>query len=202
MLMQILRHHPQVGWIEFEESYIEFDKPKKWVLLMAQNKTPNLKEKAWGEKIPWGNRPSDKNAERAINFSKKWLNYFKSDARILHIIRHPIDVASSGRPDGNPGKDTIKQILNSVPHYIDFINTNSRCATVVYEDLVCNPKKQLQSIFEFCNLSSTDKIIEKIVTGEFKFGKINSDRAFAFEKTRVISTVDYNEILETLKIRL
>jgi hypothetical protein len=30
MLMQLLRAHPQVGWIEDEESYIEFDKDRDW----------------------------------------------------------------------------------------------------------------------------------------------------------------------------
>ena len=28
MLHQLIKAHPQVGWIENEESFIEFDKPK------------------------------------------------------------------------------------------------------------------------------------------------------------------------------
>lgn len=202
MLMQLLRNHPQVGWIEMEESYVEFDKPKEWVIMMARKRVANLKKKAWGEKIPWGNRDTDKNAARSIAFTKKWLKMFRTQARVLHIIRHPIDVASSGRPDGNPGNKTLNQILNSVPKYIDYINNNLYCATVVYEDLVANPREHLHNIFNFCGLMSTEKILDVVTGSPLKFGKINADRAYAFEKKGVESTVDYEKILEGTYIRL
>jgi hypothetical protein len=35
-----------------------------------------------------------------------------------------------------------------------------------------------------------------------KFGKINSDRAFAFRKKGIKSLVDYNEFIDKLYIRL
>jgi len=204
MLMQLLRNHPQVGWIEMEESYVEFDKPKKWVVMMAKKKVRNLKEKAWGEKIPWGDRNTDKNAKRVIAFTKKWLKMFRKEARVLHIIRHPIDVASSRRPDGNPGNKTLKQILQTVPMYIDYINNNPYCATVVYEDLVSNPRKHLHHIFNFCGLMSTQKILDVVTNNPFglEFGKINADRAYAFEKKGVESSVDYEKILKGISIIL
>lgn len=202
MLMGLLRNHPQVGWIEMEEGYIEYDKPKKWVLQMASKRVPNLKEKAWGDKIPWGNRSEDKNAERAIAFTKKWLKYFGSQARVLHILRHPIDTASSGRPDGNPGEDTLNQILESVPRYIDYINNNLYCATIVYEDLLADPKEHLKNICNFCGLMTTEKIINRVLNGPLKYGRINADRAFAFQKKGIESTVDYQGIIDKLYIRL
>jgi hypothetical protein len=202
MLMSLLRSHPQVGWIEFEESYIEFDKPKEWVILMAKKKVENLKEKAWGEKIPWGDRPGDTNAARAVRFSKKWLKYFGKDAKILHIVRHPYDVASSGRPDGNIGQDTLQSILNSLPHYIDFINNNLQIATIVYEDLVMDPKKHLEKIFHFLKLNTNDKIINKVVNTELKFGKINADRAYAFRKTGVKEKINYKKIIKSIKKKI
>ena len=76
MLMQLLRAHPQVGWIEMEESYIEFDRPKDWVLMHASRRVPNMKKYAWGEKIPWGNRNTDVDGKRAIGMIKKWLKFF------------------------------------------------------------------------------------------------------------------------------
>jgi hypothetical protein len=196
MLMQLLRRHPQVGWIEMEESYIEHDKPKEWIIMMAKKRVPNLKEKAWGEKIPWGDRDVDKNAKRVITFSKRWLKYFGSGARIIHILRHPYDVSSSGLPDGNIPKNALKQIMNTVPKYIDFINNNSRAATVIYEELVSNPKKHLSHIFDFCNLKSTEKILNSVVNTKLKFGKINASRAYAFKNENIKSEINYNKIIK------
>lgn len=203
MLMTLLRNHPQVGWIEFEESFIEFDKPKEWVVMMAKNRVKNLKKNAWGEKIPWGNRPEDKKCIRAINFTKKWLKYFNKEARVLHILRHPIDVALSGIPNGHhaPFK-TRRQIIDTVPRYIKFINNNPYCATIVYEDLVTNPREHLNNIFNFCGLMSTEKILTTVENTQLKFGKINADRAFAHQKKGIESDVDYNSILDSLCVRL
>jgi len=202
MLMQLLRSHPQVGWIEFEESYIEVDKPKEWVVMMAQQRVPNLKKFAWGEKIPWGNRSNGKKAERAISFSKKWLKFFEKDARILHILRHPLDVAFSGRSYENYPKDTIKSIFNSLPFYTDFLNNSTRNTTVIYEDLTRNPSEYLSKIFEFLKLNYDEKTVKKVISSDLKFGKINSDRAFAFERNGVKSDIDYDEIIRKVKNKI
>ena len=202
MLMSLLRNHPQVGWIEMEESYIEFDKPKKFIVMMASQKVKNLKQQAWGEKIPWGDRKEDKNCVRAIGFTKKWLKFFEKDARVLHILRHPLDVSSSGRADGNFDSDTLKQVLDTVPKYINFINNNSYCATIVYEDLVINPREHLNNIFNFCGLKSNGKILTKVENTQLKFGKINADRAFAFRKEGVHPDIDYDAIINKGYVRL
>jgi hypothetical protein len=202
MLLSLLRNHPQVGWIEMEEGYIEFNKPREWVLQMASKKVPDLKNMAWGEKIPWGHRPNDQNANRVIGFTKKWLKYFGKQSRVLHILRHPIDTASSGRPDEQPGVDTLKHIMNTVPAYINFINNSMYCATIVYEDLLINPREHLKNIYHFCGLKSNDKILNRVLNAPLKFGKINADRAYAFMKKGIAPTIDYQDIVEQLHIRL
>jgi len=201
MLMSLLRAHPQVGWIEFEESYIEYDKPKEWILMLAKKRVPNLSENVWGEKIPWG-RQDDKDAKRVIAFSKKWLKFFGKNARILHILRHPFDVASSGTPDDYREDDTIKNILNDIPLYVDFINKYSRCSTIVYEELVSKPEIYLSKIFHFLDINVTDKIISRVINTELKFGKINADRAYAHKKAGIDSGIDYDEIIKGIKNRL
>jgi hypothetical protein len=203
MLMGLLRMHPDVGWIEMEEGYIEYDKPKKWVLQMASKKVPNLKKKIWGEKIPWGNREEDKRCDRAIGFTKRWLKMFKSEARVLHIIRHPIDVASSGRPDGNPGEKTLKNILKTVPEYIEKTNKYQNVATVIYENLVINPQEHLKNILYFCGMRDDQKTLTYMISGNLlKYGKLNADRAFAFKKKGVISDIDYDGIINLANTRL
>lgn len=201
MLLSLIRAHPQVGWIEFEESYIEYDKPKEWILMMAKKKVPSLKEYVWGEKIPWG-RENDKDAERVISFSKKWLKFFGTSARILHILRHPYDVASSGAPDDYKADKEIKNILNDIPLYTHFLNKYPRCSTVVYEELVSNPEVYLTKIFHFLEIKATKKIINKVINTELKFGKVNSDRAYAHKKVGIDSGIDYEKLIERVKNKL
>jgi len=201
MLMQLLRAHPQVGWIEFEEGYIEYDKPREWILMMAKRRVPNLKTHAWGEKLPWAVRKDDINGQRVINFSKKWLKFFK-DGRVLLILRHPIDVALSGRGDNNVGKLEMKYMQRSIPKVIDYINGNKRCAIITYEDLVTHPEIHLPNIFQFLRLDDNEKIVKKVINTPLKFGKINADRAFAYRHRNVTANVDYDEFLKKIKNRL
>lgn len=198
MLMQLLRNHPQVGWIENEENYITYDKPKDWVLMFAKNKVPNLKLQAWGEKIPYGNLPDDRNAERPINFTKKWLKYFGKSSRVINLLRHPIDVASSGIADGKPSLKTLEDIKKSVPLYINFINEVDNGATFIYEDLVLNPHEYLPNIFNFLSLEYNDKIINNILNSNYKFGRINSDRAYPHKKYDCNIEFDYDELKKNI----
>jgi len=198
MLMQLLRAHPQVGWIESEEGYIAYDKPKEWIIMMAKKRVTNLKEKAWGEKIPWDEREADKNAKRPIAFSKRWLKYFGKGARVIHIIRHPYDAAASGTMYDKVSEKTLKSIMNTLPNYINFLNNNPRTATVVYEDLLLNPKQHLSKIFDFCDLKVNDKILNRVINTTLKFGKINSDRAYAFKNKNIESSIDYDNIIKGL----
>jgi len=202
MLHQLVKTHPQVGFIEDESSYIEYDKPVEWILMFAKKKVPDLKNYAWGEKLPWGNRKTDVNGIRPVNFINKWLQYFKGEARILHILRHPVDAILSTGIGKIEGYDW-NLIINTVPIVIDCLNMDKRCATVVYEDLVTNPKVHLNNIFNFLSLETNDKIVEKVINTQLKFGKINADRAFAFKNKKNISVdFDYDSLIERVKIRL
>ncbi len=201
MLHQLIKAHPQVGWIDNEESYIEFDKPKEWVLMFAKKSAGNLKKNVWGEKIPWGTRPTDIGGRRAIAMIKKWLKYFGRDARVIHILRHPLDVSLSG--SGLEGiHKNLKSIYDSVPKVIDVINSNKRCSTIVYEDLVKNPLSHLVKIFDFLQIKSDLEIIPQVLHAPMKFGGVNPGRAFAYRKLNLGIEVDYDSLLGSLRNRL
>jgi len=201
MLHQLIKEHPQVGFIENEEGYIEYDKPVEWILMNAKKRVPDLKNYAWGEKLPWGSRESDMDGSRAINFIDKWLKYFKGEARVLHILRHPVDAILSIGVNTIEVKDW-KFVTTSVPIIIDHLNKNNRCATTVYEDLVTNPDIHLNNIFTFLGLQSNNKIVKKVINAPLKFGKINADRAFAFKQKNISVDFDYEELIKRVKIRL
>lgn len=199
LLHQLIKAHPKVGWIENEENYIEFDKGKDWILKMASKRVSDMKEYAWGEKIPW----IDDNGTRIINLMKLWCKYFKTKTRIIHILRHPIDTSNSISPKL---WDQLDYILKSLPNVIDYLNENKRASTILYEDLLLFPEKSLTNIFNFLDLEVNDKIIKNIINTDLKFGKINSERAYAHRRLKPIqeriNEVDYEKIIERIKIRL
>jgi hypothetical protein len=204
--MRLIQAHPQVAHIFDEESYIEFDnKSKDWLLKMVGKKVPDIKKYAWGEKIPWGTRSSDIDANRAIEFSKKWLKYFGDDARIINVLRNPIDVILSGADHNEIKKESrkaLKFLLTAVPIYIQFINSDPRCSTFLYEELVMNPEEILGRICDFLKLKFDEKIYETIIGTQLKFGKINTSRAYANKDKSFYSLVEYEELIRSLKNRL
>jgi len=197
MLRQLINNHPQVSIIYDEHRYIELPQSKEWIMsLISKEVYPNGKKMSWGEKIPW----VDGDSGRIISLSKRWFKFFGKDSRIIHILRHPLDVALSISPDY---ERSLKLILKSDPKVIDFVNSDKRSSTILYEDLVNNPLEKLISIFSFCNLNSTEKVVKKVMNFEgLKFGGINSDRAFAYKKKGYKEIVDYNSLIKKVKRQL
>ena len=206
MTHQLIKAHPDVGWIENEMSYIEYDKPKEWVLLMAKKRVPDLKKYSWGEKLPWETREGDKDGTRIINISKKWLKFFGKEARILQVLRHPLDVSLSTYPlpttRNTVAKDQLEFALSSLSNVINFMNSDKRCAVVLYEDLVTKPEVYLHKIFNFLNLKSNEKLVKKVMNTTLTFGKINSERAFAYKNKKIKIKVDYKKIVDRIKHRI
>ena len=206
MVHQLIKAHPQVGWIENEEGYIEYDKPKEWLLMMAKKSVPDLKRYSWGEKLPWGTREEDKDGKRIIKDSRRWLKIFGNQARVLQVLRHPIDVSLSSYPldiqRTTVAEDQLKFSLNSIPKVINFINKDSRCGVIIFEELVMNPRQKLADLFQFLNLASSEKIIEKVMKTNLKFGKINPHRAFVYRRLNIDIEVDYDILTRRIKNKI
>jgi hypothetical protein len=203
LLHQLIDAHPQVGHIENEKNFITYDKPVEWVLLFASKYVNDLKKNMWGEKIPYGKTIND-DENKAIEMITKWIEYFKEEARVIHIVRHPLDVVLSGSLHRrNYMQGDLDFILRSVPEVINFINPINRCATIVYEDLVSRPSYYLRNIFSFLGLNTDNETIKEVVDApELKFNKINSDRAFSFKKKGIDDVVDYDKIKVNVKHKL
>jgi len=204
MLMNLLNAHPQVCKIEFEEGYIEFkDRPTAWYLKFAKKSCPDLKHFVWGEKLPWGTRENDLNAERAIDFSIRWLKVFGKDARILHIVRHPMDAALSLFPlpietNKIPGEETLRYYQSSVPKYIDFLNGCDQCASIIYEEIMERPHEIFMNIFDFLNINSDKKTVKKVLNAV----KLRTERAYAFLDKGLTCNIKYDRIWERINKKL
>lgn len=196
MLRLLIQAHPQVSKIYDEHRYIEINKPKEWLMpIIKKDIYPNGKRMSWGDKIPW----VDGKGNRIIRLSKRWFKFFGKTARVIHILRHPLDVALSISP---MYKNSLKLILKSDPKVINFVNSDRRASTILFEDLVTKPKEKLSNIFSFCNLKHDEKTIKRVMNTELKYGKINSDRAFAYKTKNLNENVDYSKLIDMLVNRL
>jgi hypothetical protein len=154
----------------------------------------------WGEKIPWN---SDSGSE-IIEYANMWRNKFGSKSRIVHIVRHPMDVALSNKKRGMiPLSAAINACKRSVPIVHNALNKDDYLV-ITYEELVSNPKKILKEIFEFCELKKDEKILNELSNLRKDrlryFDGINKNRAFAYRKVENLSVKvpDYNKILKII----
>ena len=101
-------------------------------------------------------------------YCEKWLDWFGDEARIIHIIRHPLDgifsfISKRGRkmnlykghkidlvPD-NIKKKLIEQYLRVAEIYPERISKLPNTLTINYENLIMKPK-MVRNLYSFCGL--------------------------------------------------
>jgi len=198
LLSQLFQAHPQVSRLYNEAGLVEFNKPMEEMEHIVSNEVypDDNKGWAWGDKIPW----IDGNGKRIIKLSKRWLKYFRKKGRIVHILRHPLDVSLSINPSIKKDLDLIH---SSMPAVIDYINSEDRATTILYEDLVLFPRTTISKLYSFCGLTNNKKTLNRILNTEFRFGKMGSvksqSRAYAYKRTRQPLTVDYDKLINMIK---
>lgn len=162
LLRKIFQKHPEVQ-IMFHEKRI-LNKPSQ----LKQQKN-ELKDKVWGEKVPFYGNSID-------SYVNKWMNQFP-DYRVIHIVRYPGDVLESNKKTfGFSYKKTTKFYNKYVPEVVNnFLNIKH----IKFEDLVLEQQKVMYGLFQYCNLDSSKETINKIRSQKFKYFKnINDQRAF------------------------
>lgn len=158
----------------------------------------------WGEKVPWYG-----NGKSILSYGTKWLKMFGDEARIVHIVRHPVDAALSNvRLRWAPNvKAVVREYGKSVRKVVRAFDSE-KCLVITFEDLLLNPADTLKEIFQFCDVSTLDEIINKIASAKKDklryFDGINKDRAFAHKKVKDLKYVcefDYDALVEEINER-
>lgn len=143
----------------------------------------------WGEKVPYYGLVFRKGYNGPMKeYCKLWNDFFYPDCKIIHIIRHPLDVGLSTRKRGYSRGVTkpIRQYKKAVPTVIKMFDDFPNVITIKYEGLVMNPKESLKFLFDECSLTSSERVIDNIMNSDvYWFGFINPDRAFNFRKQRI-----------------
>ena len=92
LLRRMLHGHPEVRRMFHEEFLLKKCQSKDSLYKYLINHKISPDKDTWGEKVPF--YPSVRKIS-VLKYCDIWNDYFGEDARILHIIRHPIDVAFS-----------------------------------------------------------------------------------------------------------
>lgn len=151
---RIFKRHPQVERMYFEN----------WLLLhpkMMNNKSFK-KGHTVGSKVIYAKRVIGKIGKTKYNivdYCNDWNDKFKEEAKIIQIVRHPLDslnslVISKKRHPRGPSAQSIyeNEYFKYIPKYTLKIAAIPNCLTIKYEDLVGNPDEVIQRLYKHCNI--------------------------------------------------
>jgi len=165
---RIISKHPAVFEMWFE----------KWILKQANSKEELLKKypyfkRTTGEKIIWEKRVTGKigkTDKNIIDYALKWNDWFKQDAKIIQIVRHPYDSLNSLKiskkkfPRGPSFNTVYPEYLNNASRFFDGLKMIPNCLTIKYENLVTDPDNMIRRLYEHCNIDPLYKHSEKMKT--------------------------------------
>ena len=204
LLRKLIQMHPDVSCIIHEKRLLK-QRNKKEIYNYVKNYKYcgkcNPEIDIWGEKVPFWIAKE----QPMISYCLKWIDLF-DDGKIIHIIRHPIDVAISNLKKKNiPAKtldDTIMKYGKVYPRVLKTMSKISRMKNkqyiIIFEELVSSPRENLKNIFEFLNLNSSEDVLKKITSAKKDkltyFDNINSERAFSYKKNdlQMINDIHYD----------
>jgi hypothetical protein len=200
LFRNIFQNHPDVQKM-FHETRILRNLDKQ----LKKHKVD--KNKCFGEKIPW----ASESGNVVINYGTNWLKTFGNDARIIQIVRHPVDSGLSNQrlKETNEKKCwlsldvAIKYASKSIPKVINHFRNDYRYTAIAFENLVLDPCFELIRLFNFCNIDTNKDVVNSIcLNNEYRYYKnISKDKAYTYKKIKNLKCEipDYNKILNMIK---
>lgn len=184
----------------FHESFLlKKCKDKESLLQVVSKHGINVNKDNWGEKVPYF--PSARKYP-IVKYCKQWNEYFGESSRILHIVRHPYDVALSNVKkfkNINSVDKPIQIYKNIIPNAIEKIDKMDSVYTFKYEDLLLHPEEMMINIYKHCGIKSEidfKKRMKKIKNKRYQ--GMDSSRAFAYKKQHYKWKYDLKEVLKIL----
>jgi len=197
LLRRLMHNHPDVQCMIHEKRILNRkDNGESLLNDLDIDKTGN-----WGEKVPW----NSSDGSEIIIYGKKWLEEFGDEARIVHIVRHPVDSGLSNQRLGwmqlNRAVDNAQK---SIPLVINAFKNDNRYLAIAFEDLVTNPEKVLKKIFKFCVLNDdgASRDISNLKKKDLRYyDGIKASKAYEYKKVDNLNCKipDYSKILELIK---
>lgn len=181
LLRRLVTMHPKVRSIFHEEFLLTKYKTLESLKDYIKRRKINIDQENWGDKTPY--YPNIRKIPVG-RYCETWNQYFGKQARILHIFRHPYDIAFSidNKYRTQNFQHAIKvykqRILSSMSESINLPNVMA----FKYEDLVLNPGKLVPDIYKFCGLNpevNFKKLMRKWENK--KYQSFDKSRVFAYK---------------------
>jgi len=199
LLRRLLQLHPEVYKIFHESFFLVKNKAKAPLIQTVKRLGVDPKIQNWGEKVPY--YPNVRGIP-VYKYCEIWNRFFESYSRIVHIIRHPYDVALSNMNKFNHIKsidDPIRLYKKIVlPNTMKLLNMKS-VITVKYEDLLLNSDETIFNIYKHCGLKPNinfRKEMKKIENERYQ--EIDTSRAFAYLKSEQKLKVSFDKEFKIL----
>ncbi len=185
ILRRIFTVHPQVKRLMHEPFLLKKFKQKNQLINHIKSTGIDLKKDNWGEKVPF--YPNIRKIYPP-KYCEMWHEWFGKQVRVIHIIRHPVDIARSVMSKYKVKKPEMcfryynKIISRIIPEF----EKMKYVKTIKYEDLLMNPDNVVREIYAFCNLDS--KFDYKKGLSKFentRYAKIDPSRGFAYKNAKI-----------------
>lgn len=185
LMRRIIHGHPDVRRIFHESFLLKKYQNKPALLNFISRSGLNRKKDTWGEKVPF--YPSIRQIP-TLQYCDKWNEWFGNNSRILHIIRHPIDVSLSisKKYKRENTKKSLNMYKTRMIKYIPEIESKPNTFTFKYEDVLINPDDIVPKIFEFCSIKKDVNFKEYLSRIKNpKYQTLDKLRAFAHKKEKI-----------------
>ena len=197
LLRRLLQLHPQVRRLYHEFFFFDKCKDKQSLIHYVSQRGVDTNKDNWGEKCPY--YPNIKGIP-VYKYCEKWNRYFGGNSRILHIVRHPYDVAISNvkkfkhiKSYDNP----IKLYKKVVPPNVVKLEKMKSVYTFKYEDLLLDPDGMMFKIYKHCGLKPDINFKKKMRSIQnHRYQKIDPSRAFAYKEQNVNWNYDLDSVIE------
>jgi len=194
MLRRLLCCHPEIRNIFHETFYLNDTNRREHVRTKIMNKHKfDIDNCVWGEKIPFiyprMSRSKIGPRNSIVDYARRWKKYFTPDYRIIHIVRHPVDVIlGNNRTKAIKPEKTIKWYEDTV---FLAIRKFEESAIIKYEDILLNFDVSMGNLFSSIGLSSNKEVVDN-VEEQFneRFGGLNYSRAFGYGSNKRYGSLD------------
>jgi len=182
LLRRIVTMHPDVKSIMHEYFLLTNHPTEKSIQdLMKQRgikKTDN-----WGDKTPY--YPNIRKIP-VKTYCENWVKMFGKQARIIHVYRHPYDVAFSidNKYKGQNFIHGISLYRRAIPRALETLEM-PQMISFKYEELIMNPDKIVPDIYKFCGLKEIDFRERMKLWENKKYQSFDPTRVFAYKGKKI-----------------
>lgn len=137
-----------------------------------------------------------------IDYIRTWNKCFGKTAKVIHIVRHPVDVSLTklkqiGEGDLRNHLEIYKEKMRVI---VPKISNMKNSITIKYEDLLLRPDETLPKIFEFCEIDAQVDFRAALLTKDQpKFiNSLNSSKVFLHEYSDLKVHMDMSSTYEVI----